>query len=65
MLSPLIARLQAAADLNEVATAAEVSRKTLMRIMARENSPTIATAERISKALDSLKVPRKPAKAEA
>lgn len=68
MLDPLIERLKRA-DLNQVAEAADVSRKTLARIMARKNSPTVRTASKISTALDTLKVPksakRKPATAAA
>lgn len=59
MLQPLIDRLMVA-DLAKVAERADVSRKTLLRIINRSNSPTIKTAESISAALDALKVPRRP-----
>lgn len=59
MLQPLIDRLKAA-DLAKVAEKADVSRKTLVRIMERSNSPTFETAGKIVKALDTLKVPRRP-----
>lgn len=59
MLQPLIDRLMVA-DLSKVAGRADVSRKTLTRIRDRANSPTLATVGKILKALDELKVPRKP-----
>ena len=59
MLQPLIDRLKSA-DLAKVAEKADVSRKTLVRIMGRSNSPTFETAEKIVKALDTLKVPKRP-----
>lgn len=55
MLQPIIDRLETA-DLNKVAAKADVSRKTLVRIIDRSNSPTFETAEKIVKALDSLGV---------
>ena len=65
MLEPLIERLKRS-DLKQVAESADVSRKTLARIMARENSPTFSTASKITAALDALKVPKSPRrKAEA
>ena len=59
ILQPLIDRLKVA-DLAKVAELADVSRKTLVRIMARDNSPTFTTVGKIGKALDTLKVPRRP-----
>lgn len=62
MLQPLIERLRLA-DLSQVAAKAALSRRTLVRICDRTNSPTFDTAEKIVAALDALGVKKvKPSK---
>ncbi|MBB3193973.1 helix-turn-helix domain-containing protein [Roseateles terrae] len=55
MITSLTARL-AAANLAELASRADVSRKTLERILSGTNSPTLRTVGKINRALDEMKV---------
>lgn len=55
MITSLTARL-AAANLAELASRADVSRKTLERILSGANSPTLRTVGKINRALDEMKV---------